>query len=102
MAIEKSIKPNGYALRSWGDVVAVATLLSLFLGCVAWGLKLEARYDTQQLIYNADIKELNRDVAALKAIVSRGILPRSEERIDRIDETDKLIIKRIEALEGKH
>jgi len=102
MSIEKSIKPNGYAVRSWGDIVAVATLLAMFLGCVAWGLKLEARNDTLQIVHTADIQRLTAEVSALKIIISRGILPRAEERIDRIDEFDKRMIERIEKLEGKH
>lgn len=102
MTLEKSIKPNGYAVRSWGDIVAVASLLAMFLGCVAWGLKLEAKLDTLQLIHTSDVNSLVAENNALKIIIAKGILPRAEERINRIDDFDAELTKRVEKLEGKH
>ena len=73
--MDKTIKPNGYAIRSWGDIVAIAVLVSMFLGVVAWGLKLEG-----------ELNAVRDDVSDLKSQVGNGILPRAEERIESLDE----------------
>ena len=69
------IKLNGLAVKSWGDVVAVATLLSLFLAVLAWGLKLET-----------ELNAVRSDLLSVQARVADGILPRAEERIARHDD----------------
>ena len=67
---DKTAKLNGYKPRSYGDIVAVATLLTLFISCVAWGLKLEG-----------ELNSVRDKVMKLEAKVGNGILPRAEERI---------------------
>jgi hypothetical protein len=84
------LKLNGLAIKSWGDVVAVVSMLSIFLGVVAWGLKLEARNDG-----------LADRVAALEARVSDGILPRAEERINQHDREFVEFQRRLERLENR-
>ena len=66
---------NGYKIRSWGDLVAVATLLAMLLATVAWGLKLESELNELRSGHN------NR-LINLEARVANGILPRAEERIN--------------------
>ena len=79
---------NGLAVKSWGDVVAVATLLALFIGTLSWGLKLEA-----------ELNAVRNALIAVQARVADGILPRAEERINQ--HTDQLhdIRRRLERLE---
>ena len=73
-------KRNGFAVRSWGDVLAVAGLLSLLLGFIAWGLKLEGELNT-----------VRNQLAEVRAEVGKGVLPRAEERIDSHEQRiDKL------------
>ncbi len=84
-------KQNGFAIRSISDVVAFATLLALFLGVCAWGLKLEARNDQLQL-----------RVAALEARVADGILPRAEERINKHQGQITDLRRRLDKLEDRH
>ena len=67
---DHSTKLNGYRPRSYGDLVAVATLLAMLVSVVAWGLKLEG-----------ELNGVRDDVSELKTRVGNGILPRSEERI---------------------
>lgn len=62
---------NGFAIKSWGDVVAVSTLFALFLSVVAWGLKLENDRDALEL-----------RIAQLERQVGNGVLPRADERIN--------------------
>jgi hypothetical protein len=64
---------NGYKPRSWGDVVAIASLLAMFMSVVAWGLKLEG-----------ELNSVRDDVTIISRQVGNGILPRSEERIIRL------------------
>ena len=71
---DRSAKLNGYKPRSYGDIVAVATLLAMLLSVVAWGLKLEG-----------ELNAVREDTSILRAQVGNGILPRSEERIRAID-----------------
>ena len=70
----KSNEKNGYRIRGWSDVVAVAGLLSLLLGVIAWGLKLEG-----------ELNEVRNDVTELREQVGNGILPRAEERIEHLE-----------------
>lgn len=76
---------NRWAITSYGDVVAVLSLLTLAIGVIAWGLKLESRNDA-----------LERRLDATEAQINNGILPRAEERIrslesrmDRHEEDDQ-------------
>ena len=95
-------------VRSWSDVVALTTLLSLFFAGIVWGMKLEARYDKvdakvdrneekmQQgfLLLRGDISALTGDVSEIKVLIQKGILPVTEERTHSMEE-------RIEKLERK-
>ena len=72
--MEQTGKLNGYKPRSYGDVIAIATLLTLFVSVVAWGLKLEGEL-------NAVRDSYGQRIATLEAKVGNGILPRAEERI---------------------
>ena len=91
---EPKIKINGngsFAVRSWGDVVAVATLLAMLMACVLWGLKLES--------------ELNRvrdDLSLAELQIAAGVLPRAEERIERLDTDVERLRKRIDRIEENH
>ena len=72
--MEKKAALNGFKPRSYGDLVAIATLLALFMSCVAWGLKLEARID-----------DVHEHMMRINGQVGNGILPRAEERIKNIE-----------------
>lgn len=69
--MESSPKLNGYRPRSYGDLVAVATLLAMLLSVVGWGLKLEA-----------ELNQVRDDLMQARAQIGQGILPRAEERIE--------------------
>ena len=71
--MEKTGQLNGFKPRSYGDVVAIAALTSMFLSVVMWGLKLEAKLEVVQ-----------KEVAVLQAQVGNGILPRAEERVNQL------------------
>ena len=71
--MEKTSQLNGFKPRSYGDVVAIAALTSMFLSVVMWGLKLEAKLEVVQ-----------KEVGVLQAQVGNGILPRSEERLSQV------------------
>lgn len=89
---------NGFKPRSWGDLTALATLLALFIGVLAWGLKLESEL-------NETRSNHSQRIANLEARVSNGILPRAEERIERnresIVENKRRLIK-LEDVEHEH
>lgn len=71
MSEKDGLKLNGLAVKSWGDVIAVATLLAMLLSVVAWGLKLET-----------ELNAVRDRVTNVEARVADGILPRAEERIE--------------------
>lgn len=73
-------------VRSIGDVLAFVTLLAMLLSAVAWGLKLEG-----------ELNALREDVVDNSAAIGAGILPRAEERIERVNNhmdrlADRLIL----------
>jgi hypothetical protein len=72
---EKTRRLNGLQPRSYGDLVAVAVILSMLVSVVAWGLKLEGELNT-----------LREQVMTHKAQLGNGILPRSEERIRYLED----------------
>ena len=83
--MDHSGKLNGYKPRSYGDIIAIATLLTLFVSVVAWGLKLEGEVNT-----------LRAEVMSIKGQVGNGILPRAEERIRYLDDRQKRLEQEIE------
>ena len=68
--MEKTGQLNGFKPKSYGDLVAIASLLAMFMSVVLWGLKLEARND-----------HLREEIMEIKSRIGNGILPRAEERI---------------------
>ena len=80
--VEPTFKPNGLKPQSWGDILAIATLLAMFIGVLAWGLKLEGELNVVR----------DRQIEILQSI-NAGILPRADERIEAIHE-------RLDAIEG--
>lgn len=85
---------NGYKVRSWGDLMAIATLLALFVGVLAWGLKLESELNEVRSNHNARLTNL-------EARVANGILPRAEERINSQGGTIRRHEARLDRLENK-
>jgi len=82
--MDASPKLNGYKPRSYGDIaalaVSIASLGVLFMSAVLWMLKLEARLE----IVGASLNEQSNYITELKSQISRGILPRAEERINQL------------------
>lgn len=81
--MEHTSKLNGYKPRSYGDIVAIATLMCMLLSVVAWGLKLEGELNT-----------IRDQVMTLRGQVGNGILPRAEERL-------RFAERRLQQLEDK-
>lgn len=64
---------NGFSIRSWRDVAALATVLSLaigaFVGLLLWGLKLDARTErlqVEQAQMEMELRELRRTLRKLE------------------------------------
>lgn len=74
-------RESGLRVKSWGDVVAVSTLLAMLLAVIMWGLKLESELNVERQINTTQAAE----IAELKAQVGNGILPRAEERITSLE-----------------
>lgn len=70
---EHTASLNGYRPRSYGDLVAVATLLAMLVSVVGWGLKLEG-----------ELNDVRNDLIRVQSQVGQGILPRAEERIESL------------------
>ena len=79
---------NGYKVRSWGDLLAISTLISMFMGVCWWGLKLEG-----------ELNQVRNDLNSVSIRVADGILPRAEERINHHDTELREIRRRLERLE---
>ena len=82
--MEKTLKTNGFKLRSWGDVAAVSTVtsvfLALFIGVLLWGLKLEGELNVE--------REINRTqgekIAEIEATIAQGILNVAKTEIENL------------------
>ena len=85
---------NGYRPRSYGDLVAVATLLAMLVSVVGWGLKLEG-----------ELNDVRNDLVRVQGQVGHGILPRAEERIESLRRDLTYLAKEYEKHDedrGKH
>jgi hypothetical protein len=102
MTLEKTIHTNGFKPRSWGDLAALAAIvtpiLALCMALVLWGLKLEQELNDER---NARV-HLERRVSDNKGKIDQGILGIARTEIDNIKERDAAILKRVERLEEKH
>ena len=85
-AMDSSPRLNGFKPKSYGDLVAIASLMSMFMSVVLWGLKLEARNDS-----------LRTEIFDLKSQVGNGILPRAEERIVALERRVQLVERHLDA-----
>lgn len=86
--LEKTLKTNGYKLKSWGDVGALVSILAptlaMIVGVIWWGLKLEAKIESFATTNQARHNTLLTEIGELKRQVGRGVLPRAEERINSL------------------
>lgn len=103
MAIEdKSRQLNGYKVRSWGDLAAVVTtisvMLAMLISTVLWGLKLETELNEER---NARVA-LEYRVSRNTAKIDTGILDVARTEVENIKNVDQRLLKRIERLEDKH
>lgn len=69
--MEHTTRLNGYKPRSYGDILAVASLIAMLISVVGWGLKLEG-----------ELNAVRDNLARVQMQVGRGVLPRAEERIE--------------------
>ena len=90
--VEKTLKPNGFAIKSWGDILAVFSIAILLIAFIQWNLKIESELNVMRNGVARDLAVIRADIAEIKAQVGTGILPRAEERINSLD-------KRVEDLE---
>jgi hypothetical protein len=102
MVIEdRSKKLNGYKVRSWGDLAAVVTtisvMLAMLISTVLWGLKLESELNVER---NARIS-LERKVARNSTKIDSGILDVARSEINDIRQDDREIKRRLERLENR-
>lgn len=75
--VEKDAHLNGYKPKSYGDLLAIASIGSIFIGLCLWGLKLEGRID--QAI-RQDLSFQSR-VSSIEERIRPGILSIADERI---------------------
>jgi hypothetical protein len=87
---DKPHRINGFTVTGLRGVIALivsaVTLLSLFVGILQWGLKLEHQFLAERQANRLEILRLESRVAILEQKVGNGILPRAEERIESLDE----------------
>ncbi len=102
MVMEKTLKTNGYKIRSWGDAAAVVTtisvMLAMLLSTVLWGLKLEQELNEER----AARVQLEYRVSRNTAKIDVGVLDIARTEINNIKREDAGMLKRIERLENKH
>ena len=89
--LERTSKLNGYRPRSYGDLVAVATLLAMLVSVVAWGLKLEG-----------ELNQVRNQLMRTQTQVGQGILPRAEERIESLRRDLSYLATEFEKHEESH
>jgi len=73
------IEEREASFRSW--IRDLFPLVLLAISGLVWGMKLEARYDKLE---ERQIS-ISMRIASLEELVSKGILPRSEEKINSLD-----------------
>ncbi|MCP5014718.1 MAG: hypothetical protein GY938_05465 [Ketobacter sp.] len=95
-------KERGYAVRGWRDLASVSTivasLLTVLIACILWGLKLESELNEER---NARVN-LEQRVSRNTAKIDVGVLSVAKTEINHIKETDRDHLRRIERLEAKH
>ena len=75
--MEKTLQPNGYKPKSYGDIISIAVLISMLLSTVLWFLKLDARNEN---LANMLILMQAR-TSKIETKVDSGILDIAAERI---------------------
>ena len=84
-----------FKLKGWGDVFAIMSVCGMLIAGLAWGLKLEARNDTLTLQVQGETLEITE----LKDLVKTGMLPVTAERMAVIQQNDRELSLRVNALE---
>lgn len=95
MSEPKAHKENGFAIRNLHDVgvlaAIIAPILTVLVGTILWGLKLEQELNTEREIsarersaLQSQITNLREDVAEVKTQVGEGILPIAEVEIQNL------------------
>ncbi len=84
-SIEKTFKPNGFAIRSWGDILAVLSIAILLIAFIQWNLKIESELNVLRDGTARDVASIRADIGEIKAQIGTGILPRAEERLESLN-----------------
>lgn len=83
---------DGFAINSWPSLMSLMSICLMAIGGISWGLKLESRIDKYSELQSSMRERFLADLASTQAIVSRGMLPVTEVKIqaieDRLDKID--------------
>ena len=77
--MEKDFHP-----RTWSDLYAIVCIASAMFAGVTWGLKLESRISELDNHLRYRVSEVEADSKHFEEIIGKGILPITEERLDRL------------------
>lgn len=85
---------QGFAIRTWSDLLAAMSLLGMLIAGVAWGLKLEGDNEVLRTLVQAQ----NSRITQAEAAIASGVLPLTGERFERMNDR----IKNIESMMERH
>ena len=79
----------GFAVNSWSSLMSLLYVCIMAVGGISWGLKLETRIDKYADLQTSMRERFLADIATTQAILSKGMLPVTEVKIQNIE--NKLI-----------
>ena len=84
-----------WSIDSWSALQSAATLLMMAVAGLVWGLKLESRIDMIGSQYRSEISQLQAKTVSLEAIISKGILPIAEVRMNTLESRVDTVTKEL-------
>ena len=82
---------SGFAINSWGNLMSFLSVCLMAIAGITWGLKLESRIDKYADLQSSMREQFLADIATTQAILSRGMLPVTEAKINAMENRmDKL------------
>lgn len=92
--MKDTIKENGFAIHSWGELYSLIMVILVILAGLAWGLKIEFNQSAEREAREAQYATIDKRLRAMEDEIAVGELPVAKQHFETVE-------RRIDELENR-